>query len=256
LFAVLIAGNQYFRKTLNRWPMRAVILTTDTTHHLYFARQLAMQFQVVGIYLETSPFAPTFSVHHTFEDDRERFERDTLLASATESFDAFAPVFRVSTMNHPDAVSNLQRLQTDVALVFGTGLLRTPVIELPKLACLNLHGGNPEAYRGLDSHLWSVYHRDFDNLVTTLHHVARDFDAGDIVLSQKLVVPRGCELYQLRAINTKTCVDLSVAALTVLEKCGRIPSRPQLTRGRYYSAMPGALKERCVSEFQRYAAGL
>ena len=28
-----------------------------------------------------------------------------------------------------------------------------------------------QKYRGLDSHYWSIYHKDFESLVTTLHRV-------------------------------------------------------------------------------------
>ena len=46
---------------------------------------------------------------------------------------------------------------------------------------INLHGGDPEKYRGLDSHLWSIYHEDWASLVSTLHVVSKDLDAGDSI---------------------------------------------------------------------------
>ena len=49
----------------------------------------------------------------------------------------------------------------------------------------NLHGGDPEKYRGLDSHYWSIYHNDFKSLITTLHKVRPILDTGEIVLQGK-----------------------------------------------------------------------
>ena len=44
----------------------------------------------------------------------------------------------------------------------------------------NLHGGNPEEFRGLDSHYWSIYHNNF-NLYSCLHKLSYKLDDGDII---------------------------------------------------------------------------
>ena len=129
-------------------------------------------------------------------------------------------------------------------------------MEVVFFACLNLHGGNPERYRGLDTHLWSIYHNDFGDLVTTLHHVDADLDTGDIVFQSKLKVEAGTRLHQLRAINTKVCVNLFLVALGAFQSIGWLPSREQVSHGRYYSYMPAVLKEECIRKFNRYVTGL
>lgn len=236
--------------------MTVVLLTTDTSHHLYYAWKLSDRFPLKAIFLETRQIEAPFATQHAFEKQRDAYEREVLLAGCPGPFAAFTETREFASMNDPSAVTAIRSCSPDVVLVFGTGRLRELVMEAARLACLNLHGGNPEHYRGLDSHLWTIYHDDFDNLVTTLHHVDSGLDTGAIVFQTRLPIRRGLGLHELRAVNTRACVDLSRLALECLERDEELPSRPQLQRGRYYSFMPAVLKEECARRWERYVATL
>jgi methionyl-tRNA formyltransferase len=233
--------------------MRVVLLTTDTIHHTYFAWKVAQSADLCGIVIETRTPTPPFDTHHAFETTRDEYERNALLAGFDGSFGELAQTRAVESVN--DAIDSLRALEPDVLIDFGTSRILAGVIEVATVACLNLHGGNPEEYRGLDTHLWAIYHRDFGELVTTLHHVDEGLDTGDIVHLDPLPLKRAMGLHQLRAVNTQVCVDLTLRALGELET-GSAPRRPQTRRGRYYSFMPAVLKERCVVEFDRYVTNL
>lgn len=152
--------------------MRIVLLTTETAHHAWFAHRLVEHWPIAGALLETAGGRPGFETAHAFERERERYEAEAL--AATGGVGAVRPVWEVGSCNEPAALERLAALAPDVLVVFGTGVLGVPVIGSASVACLNLHGGDPERYRGLDSHLWSLYHDDPSGLVVCLHHV----DAG------------------------------------------------------------------------------
>jgi len=236
--------------------VRIFLLTTDTPHHLYYAWRLQQTGYLAAILVETQQLQFPFDTTHPFERERDQYESAELLSGAPATLDELAPVFRTPSVNGPDAVRELRRLRVDVAIVFGTGRLSPEVAGIPSTACLNLHGGNPEAYRGLDSHLWAVYHRDFANLVTTLHFVRPELDTGEIVFSTTLPLASGTALYQLRSINTRACVDMSLLAVAALSGGIALPCQNQQGRGRYYSAMPGILKDGCVGKFARHTSSL
>lgn len=236
--------------------MHVVLLTTATSHHLYYAWQMRKAGVLSAIIAETNAPRFPFPTAHPFEQERDQYEWATLLKDGPKALEDVAPVYRCATVNTPDTIGELQRLRPDVLIVFGTNRITNEVAGIPTVACLNLHGGNPEAYRGLDSHLWAIYHRDFENLVTTLHFIAPQLDAGEIVFSTQLPVHKDASLYQLRAINTRVCVSLSLVAVRALSEGLALPSRRQQTRGRYYSAMPAVLKDDCLAKFTRYTAGL
>lgn len=236
--------------------MNIVILTTETTHHTFYAWRLSQYFPLQAIFVETRCWKPPFETSHSFEDERDNHERSVLLANFKGTLADLSNTHIVESVNSEESISALQAYAPDVLLVFGTGKLHSTVIEIPSAACLNLHGGNPEHYRGLDTHLWAIYHRDFKNLVSTLHKVEAEFDTGEIVSQAQLEVDKNTRLPHLRAINTGACVQMSVQALLSLQSMGSVPSRKQLSRGRYYSSMPSVLKEDCVKKFEHYVSQL
>jgi len=207
-------------------------------------------------FLETRSVVPRLDTFHPFEDLRDAYERKSLLRGFSSSIGDIAETRSYESMNEDACLSALRALAPDIVLVFGTGKLSMSVIEVASAACLNLHGGNPEEYRGLDTHLWAVYHSDFENLVTTLHHVDAGLDTGNIVFQSQLELEKNTRLHELRAKNTNVCLNLTLLALDSLQSIGWLPSRKQLSRGRYYSSMPAALKEECVRKFQSFVTQL
>jgi methionyl-tRNA formyltransferase len=208
--------------------MRIVALTTDTRHHAYWALKLAEAGVLGGVVLERRRTRAPFATHHPFEDAQAAFEAEALAAPAWADL---APVEEVEVVDEAT-------LTGDLAVSFGTGRIGRAMIERWDGRLLNLHGGDPERYRGLDSHLWAIYHGDFAGIVTTIHAVEPQLDTGAIVAREPVPLPD--ELHALRAANTRVCVDLTLRALDAP------PAVPQRTKGRYYSFMPAVLKDTCL----------
>jgi methionyl-tRNA formyltransferase len=236
--------------------LKLALLTTETSHHAYFAWQLHERFPISLILDEQRHAIAPFETAHPFERSRDDYERSTLLAGGPRSLREVGETIAVDSVNDPSACETLASIKPDVVILFGTGRICETVRSSARIACLNLHGGNPEEYRGLDSHLWAIYHGDFANLVTTLHHVDGALDTGDIALQDAVAIDKTTELYQLRARNTQACVELGKTALSQIACSGRVARRRQTRRGRYYSFMPAVLKEQCLTRFNRYVQSL
>lgn len=228
--------------------MKIAVLTTDTVHHAYFVRELAGRGLVDLVLAEEirASGRPT----HQLDRDREAHECSRWFSGGRAHLrDQCEPV-EVPSVNSHEAIAALRKAAPDVVVVFGTGILHPPVIDVCRESVVNLHGGHPERYRGLDSHLWAIYHHDIRGLVTTLHRLDSELDTGDIVLAADVPLAACGELSELRAINTELCVDLVISAVAMHRNIGRFLSRQQATRGRYYSAMPDELKDVCIKRFQ------
>jgi methionyl-tRNA formyltransferase len=65
------------------------------------------------------------------------------------------------------------RLQPDVIAVFGTSLIRGPLLSKGRLGIFNLHGGLSPQYRGADCTFWALYNGEPDRLACTLHRSTR-----------------------------------------------------------------------------------
>lgn len=236
--------------------MRLVILTTDTLHHARFVQQISNRFPIARVFEETTGVSAPFETAHPFENLRDEYEYETWFPCQPASLENFASVSRFEDLNDPDAVAELAAVTADIVLVFGTRRLKPAVLEVAGPNMLNLHGGNPAHYRGLDTHLWAIYHQDFANLVTTLHTVNETLDDGWIVAAQPIVISPGMEMHQLRAANTEVCIQLSMAALEEFADAEKITSREQQDKGRYYSFMPADLKELCLNNFRKHTEKL
>jgi methionyl-tRNA formyltransferase len=236
--------------------MKIALLTTQTPHHAFFVREIAARFEAVHVFAERRSLKAPFETSHPFETERDSFERDCWFEGADPQLDVFAPVTTFDTMNGVDAIRALANWRADIAIVFGTGRLSVAVLENGPQCFLNLHGGDPEEYRGLDTHLWAIYHGDFDGLVTTLHTLNPAIDDGDICLQEDVRLSAGMALRALRRANTETCVRLTLAALAAFREQGAVPTRKQRRKGRYYSFMPSPLKDICRRKFNNYTKAL
>jgi hypothetical protein len=238
--------------------MRLAILTTETPHHAYFVREIVAEFSVDLILSETTGLTAPFETGHAFEAERDLYEREMWFSGNNPPLTEASGVEVKSfpSMNDPEAVDCLDELSPDAVVVFGTGLLRAPIIGTCPNGIINLHGGDPEEYRGLDTHMWAIYHRDFGGLITTLHHVDPALDNGDIIERQKIPATAGMKLHELRRANTEVCVALTKNALRARRDQGNFNATPQTQKGRMYSFMPTPLKDICVKRFESYTGKL
>lgn len=232
--------------------MKIAVLTTETPHHIYFVRELQNIFEGVTVFSETQNQMSIFETHHSFEGLRDEHEWNEWFSGRKTEFSEYVKLYSFSSMNEESAIKALKKENADVVFVFGTGLLKQGVIRACPNNLFNLHGGDPESYRGLDSHLWAIYHRDFSSLVTTLHRLDANFDTGDIVLQGQIPLTQGMGLHNLRAANTQLCVRLAIAAIDMCSRFGNVVSRQQRQVGRYYSFMPRQLKSICCKNFEKY----
>ena len=230
---------------------KTLILTTETTHHLYYLWKLTELCSIDSVIIETNSLSAPFETTHQYEKSRHEYEKN-ILKSGPSLIEEILPTHRFPSINHEDCKNFLKVARPDIIIVFGTGKICSEIISIPTIACLNLHGGAPEYYRGLDSHLWAIYHNDFRNIITTLHHMEPNLDTGKIVFEHQLEITPNTTLEKLRIVNTNACIDMSALAIRGLSERNYIPSREQLLQGRYYSFMPKELKEVCLQKFNRF----
>ena len=76
----------------------------------------------------------------------------------------------------------LEYLNVDLAVSFGVGLIKDYIFKTPRHGIINMHRGISESYRGMESDLWAIYNRDFENLGVTIHFVDETLDGGQIIL--------------------------------------------------------------------------
>ena len=237
--------------------MKIGILTTETTHHAHYIKALSQlsKHQYVAL-VESNTLKAPFQTAHPFEQKRAQYEIDNFFNGSPPSISQFCETHVVNSINDTDALTLIQKIEPDCLVVFGTGKIKPPLVNQYPSRLINLHGGDPEEYRGLDSHLWAIYHQDFKGLVVTLHQLNPVLDDGHIILKEQLAPQKNAALHELRMLTTEACVRLTLAGLNQLEMHEQFLMQPQKKIGRYYSFMPTDLKEICVKNFEKYTRSL
>lgn len=194
---------------------KIIILSTDTLHHRYFIAELSQDFPIEKIFFEKT--------EDNISQEQRNFEQKAfgecpVLAEEVEDVNAlFLPAVNICF--------------ADVIVVFGTRRIKIPQSpDMPKPLMLNVHRGILPNYRGLDSNLWALYYRDFDNVGVTIHHIDRKLDTGDIICQKREIKFK--RLYQERYYTTILAVDLMKQALK--NPKGTL----QTGKGKYFSHFP------------------
>jgi methionyl-tRNA formyltransferase len=228
--------------------LRVLVLTTETTHHAHFVNELITAGHSVAVLNECiTPAGDTLNAR--FLEQRDAYEASRWFGDGVPFLADLCPTSDVPGINTSQGLMALSQEHADVALSFGTGWIRGEALGFLPFERWNLHGGDPQKYRGLDSHLWALYHRESDALVTTLHTLDPDLDRGDIIAGSALDLREAPELHMLRAANTELAVSLVLGSLAHLDAVGRVPRMPQAGVGRYYSKLPSALLETCATRY-------
>lgn len=140
---------------------------------------------------------------------------------------------QVSQVNHPDVLALADRLQPDVIAVFGTSLIRGPLLDRGRLGIFNLHGGLSPHYRGADCTFWALYNGEPERVGCTLHLIDAGIDTGGLVAHICPRVDADDDELTLFWRSIRDSAEIYVELLRRLER-GERPGEPQQEKGKLY----------------------
>ena len=165
------------------------------------------------------------------EEGLQRAAEQRLLAEHGPDPASWPPVDLLETprVNNGDAVAWCQRRQPDLILVYGTSILKEPMIRLPRLGVLNAHSSVLPHFRGVFSEFWQALQGDFEHVGVTVHCIDPGVDTGDLVLQAHSPVEGDrVDPHTLRCRNVATTLEIyPQAARAVLS--GEAQRQPQPT---------------------------
>jgi len=176
---------------------RVVVLCGGAPRHVYVANCLCRSLDVVAIVQEVGRritpaklaalakpevaarkigrwlrdrrrYAGNGEARYFFGESEVRLDRPDLLQCAEH-------------INDQAVFDTVQRLAPDVVAVFGTSLIRPPLLGQGRLGMLNLHGGLSPDYRGADCTFWALYNGEPEQVGCTLHFINAGIDTGALI---------------------------------------------------------------------------
>lgn len=110
-------------------------------------------------------------------------------------------------VNTPDVVQRVAEEKPDLIAVYGTGLLRAPMLALPLRGTLNAHSSILPHYKGARSEFWQCYNDDPSAVGITVHLVDLNVDTGSILFQCATRGTWPSDPYRLRAVNVLATLE-------------------------------------------------
>ncbi|MDO9531372.1 MAG: formyltransferase [Deltaproteobacteria bacterium] len=104
------------------------------------------------------------------------------------AFENYLPVYQPANPNDPAFVAAMQALQPDwLFSCYYRHMLKQPVLDLPRLGALNLHGSLLPRYRGRCPVNWVLVFGEAETGIS-LHYMEEKADRGDIVAQHRIPI--------------------------------------------------------------------
>jgi hypothetical protein len=174
-----------------------MILCGRSPRHLYVANRLCASARVVAIVQETGRELNAGIVLRQLKPrnlgrrvwrwlrDRRRYadggEAKFFFGEAPPKLDRPDLVVEVPHVNDRRIVELAERLSPDLIAVFGTSLIKGPLLTMGRIGIVNLHGGLSPEYRGADCTFWALYNGEPAKVGCTIHFVDKGIDTGDLI---------------------------------------------------------------------------
>jgi methionyl-tRNA formyltransferase len=219
--------------------MRAIVLTSTMRRHHFVANTLASRLEVAAVFQEEKAFQPLRYARSA--DDETVIERHFAARDASEEkiFSEHdrvrARAFRLPPggCNDVATVDVMRRMEPDVILVFGTGLLERSLIDAFPGRILNIHLGLSPYYRGAGTNFWPLVNREPEYCGATIHFLDAGVDSGPIVAHVRPELHDDDGPHEIGNQTIVAAADaLATAALALL--AGAVRSVEQRGSGRLY----------------------
>lgn len=147
------------------------------------------------------------------------------------------PVYQPGSCRDEAVLEELRALEPDVIVVAAYGkLLPQALLDIPKMAIINVHSSILPQYRGAAPINWAILNGDRETGVT-IQYMAAELDAGDILLVKRTAIgaeeDAACLYDRLAELGGEAASE----ALTLLQS-GTAPRTPQVYGPQYqYASM-------------------
>ena len=167
--------------------MRTIVLTSTMRRHQFVANTLVSKLDVVGVWQEEKAFEP-LKYAGTAEDEaviaRHFAARDVSEeAYFAEHSKVHVPTRRLlpGECNDMLEIAAMRRAQPELLLVFGTGLLKQPLLDAFPRRIINIHLGLSPYYRGAGTNFWPLVNGEPEYCGATIHYLDIGVDSGPII---------------------------------------------------------------------------
>ncbi|MFM8392989.1 MAG: formyl transferase [Acidobacteriota bacterium] len=169
---------------------RVLLITAASRRHRYAARQLARDLNLIGVVSESKPGEPPLSDPHLAPAEsaeirahfkaREEAER-RMLGDQIEFPEVPRLAVGAGEVNNEETSAWVRQLAPDLLLLYGSSIIKPPLLATWEGRIINLHLGLSPYYRGSGTNFWPLVNRQPELVGATIHLATPQVDGGAIL---------------------------------------------------------------------------
>jgi folate-dependent phosphoribosylglycinamide formyltransferase PurN len=220
---------------------RVVLLTSNENRHRYAAARLAAAADLVGVVAEVKASNIISALPLPSEEqkivDRHFAERDYVeqkLLGINEFPDTDRIEIRNGGVNDPEILKWIEKREPDAVVLYGTSLIRGPLLDTYSGRMVNLHLGLSPYYRGAGTNFWPLVYGEPECVGATLHLAVAKVDAGPILAQVRPSAEHDDRSHELGTKALMAAVELLPEALSLCVMGRIVYGEQDLSIGRVF----------------------
>ncbi len=214
------------------YALRIGILTSIDTRHRYFAQALRGHFEVVAAGYEQTGYHPASVGGDGLSDDERRIVEAHFAERSRQETRSFGDRCEVvkdgplcgvrmlapGELNAASTLAFLQARSVDTLVVYGTNLIKPPLLDAWPGRIVNLHLGLSPYYRGTATNFYPLLNEEPEYVGATIHLIDAGIDSGPILrhARPRIVEDDGPHTIGCKAILAG--IDAMIASLRELDQ--------------------------------------
>jgi len=169
---------------MNASGVRIVLITSDHRRHNWVAGQLASSAELVGMVAESKPAVSSVGPEASGDVKtyfRARDEAELKWFSGDLPIDCARRAVAWGGSNSVEVYDYVSRLSPDLVVLFGSSIIKEPMLGRFKGCIVNMHLGLSPYYRGSATNFWPLVDNLPECVGVTIHHATPAVDGGAIL---------------------------------------------------------------------------
>ncbi len=185
--------------------MRLGILTSFETRHRYFVQAIRARLEVVAVGYEQTGYSPGDVTGAGLTSDEaaivsehfaERVRQEKTFFGSRSDFvldsaECQAASIEPGQLNTEETVAFLAAAGVDTVLIYGTNLIREPLLARFAGRMVNMHLGLSPYYRGTATNFYPLLNEEPEYVGVTIHLIDPGIDSGAILAHARPVIEPG-----------------------------------------------------------------
>lgn len=217
--------------------MKIGVLTSVETRHRYFAQMMFAHLPVFAIGYEQTGYSPaTFDIRETTPEEArvitQHFAERTRLEemyfghtshTIEESSECLVRTFPSGQLNTPATVDFLCSAEVDTLIVYGTNLIKEPLLSRFSGRIVNMHLGLSPYYRGTATNFYPLLNEEPQYVGATIHLIDAGIDTGPILAHARPEITSEDQPHSIGCKAIQAGIDKLISVLAEWDEGRRKP---------------------------------